>query len=50
VAVPLAVASQSTRHVARDYSYVLVELRRIALVIAIIVVGLIVAAAALRWI
>ena len=42
-------ASSTARHVSRDYSYVLVELRRIALVIAIIVVGLLGATAALRW-
>jgi len=49
VAPPVTVVPLTSRHVARDYSYVLAELRRIALVIAVIVVGLIVTAAALRW-
>lgn len=39
----------ASRHVARDYSYVIVELRRIALVMAFIMAGLFVAAATLRW-
>ena len=37
------------KHVARDYSYVIVELKRVALVIAFIIAGLFVAAASLRW-
>ncbi|MFQ6019406.1 MAG: hypothetical protein ACE5KW_01465 [Dehalococcoidia bacterium] len=42
-------APQSVRHIARDYSYVVIELRRIVPVIAIIIGGLIVAVALLRW-
>ncbi len=39
----------SSKHVVRDYSYVVVELRRVALVMAFIIAGLFVAAATLRW-
>jgi hypothetical protein len=41
--------AQATRHVARDYSYVLTELRRVAVVVLFIIGGLIGTAAALRW-
>jgi hypothetical protein len=47
-ASPSAASGASSRHVARDYSYVLVELRRIAITGAIIVAGLAVAAVLLR--
>jgi hypothetical protein len=42
-------APQTVRHIARDYSYVVSELRRIAPIIAVIIAGLILAAAFLRW-
>ncbi|MBI1885119.1 MAG: hypothetical protein HYS09_02190 [Chloroflexi bacterium] len=50
VAPSLSPASQSHgRHVLRDYTYVLAELRRIVIVLAIVIGGLIAAAAGLRW-
>ncbi len=45
---PSAASGVSVRHVARDYSYVLGELRRIVITGAIIVAGLAVAAVILR--
>jgi hypothetical protein len=48
--VPTPGASKTaSRHVSRDYSYVGGDLRRIAITMGIIVVGLIAAAIALRW-
>jgi hypothetical protein len=47
-APPSVGSGVSSRHVARDYSYVLGELRRIAITGAIIVAGLAVAAVILR--
>lgn len=40
----------SIKHVARDYSYVIFDLRRLAVVMAFIIVGLFIAAAGLRWV
>ncbi len=49
VAPPIAVARDperpsQTQHLARDYSYVVTDLRRIALIVAFIVVGLVITA------
>lgn len=38
----------ATRHIAKDYSYVFGELRRIAIIVLVIVAGLVAAAVALR--
>jgi hypothetical protein len=47
-----SVATTSTkataRHIAKDYSYVVGELRRIAIIVVVIVAGLVAAAVALR--
>jgi len=47
-----SVATTSTkpaaRHIAKDYSYVFGELRRIAIIVLVIVAGLVAAAVALR--
>ena len=48
-ATPSAVRAQPIRHISRDYSYVLAELRRVAVVISIIIGGLMGTAVALRW-
>ena len=49
IAPPVAVAgeperSSQTEHIARDYSYVITDLRRIALIVAFIVAGLVITA------
>ncbi len=41
-------AKPAARHIARDYSYVFGELRRIGIIVLVIVAGLIAAAVALR--
>ena len=47
-----SVATPSTkpaaRHIARDYSYIFGELRRIAIIVVVIAAGLVAAAVALR--
>jgi len=47
---PAATASPkpAARHIAKDYSYVFGELRRIAIIVGIVVAGLVAAAVALR--
>ena len=41
-------AKPTARHIAKDYGYVLGELRRIGIIVLVIVAGLIAAAVALR--
>ncbi len=44
---PAAVAEERStepRHISRDYSYVMRDLRRIALIVAFVIVGLVIAA------
>ncbi len=38
----------AARHIAKDYSYVFGELRRIAIIVGVVVAGLVAAAVALR--
>ncbi len=44
-----AVRQTETRHVTRDYSYVIGEVRRIVLLIAFIIFSLVLTAVFLRW-
>lgn len=44
-----AIRQTEAKHVTRDYSYVIGELRRIVLLIAFIVVSLVLTAVFLRW-
>ena len=46
--VATASTKPAARHIARDYSYVFGELRRIAIIMLVIVAGLVAAAVALR--
>ncbi|MDP2949616.1 MAG: hypothetical protein Q8P22_08780, partial [Chloroflexota bacterium] len=46
--VPSATARAPARHIGRDYSYVLGEVRRIAIIMAIVIAGLIAMAIILR--
>ncbi|MGQ9572927.1 MAG: hypothetical protein ACUVV3_07060 [Dehalococcoidia bacterium] len=47
-AAAAASTKSAARHIAKDYSYVLGELRRIAIIVLAIVAGLVAAAIALR--